>query len=202
MNLHVEDLERFRAAVVRRFGLHFDDARLGPLAEVLDRRTSHHREPRASYLERLERDPPGDELKALARELTVGETYFFRNIEQFNALAGVALPARLAARAVERRLRILSAGCATGEEAYTIAIVVRQQVVDSSWEVSITGVDVNDASLAHAAGGRYSAWSLREAPVELQRRWFQSVGREHAIDPSIRAAVRFLERNPRVSFLC
>jgi chemotaxis protein methyltransferase CheR len=196
MNGIESHVERFRTAVVHRFGLRFDATRLGQLAEVLERRIAQTGETRERYIERLERACPSrDETHALARELTVGETYFFRNIEQFHALAEVALPARVAARAAERKLRILSAGCATGEEAYSLAISVRQHLLEPDWEVSITGVDVNDSALARASLGRYSDWSLREAPAELQRRWFLAVSREHAIDPSIRAAVRFQERN-------
>src|SRR5207247_2974392 len=100
-----------------------------------------------------------DELAALARELTVPETYFFRNRDQFRALSDVVLPDRIAARAGERRLSLLSAGCASGEEAYSLAIVARD-VVDPSWRVSVLGVDVSPAALAKAAGGRYSSWAM------------------------------------------
>lgn len=84
------DVERFKAAVAGRLGLQFDDGKLGFLGEVLQRRLG--RRCASDYLSGLEDSPSTDEIGALARELTVGETYFFRNNEQFRALADVALP--------------------------------------------------------------------------------------------------------------
>jgi chemotaxis protein methyltransferase CheR len=100
----------------------------------------------------------------------------------------------MAAQAGTRRLRILSAGCASGEETYSLAIVVRE-AVDSSWDVSILGVDVNPAMLKKAARARYSTWALRETPADVQRRWFKAEGRDFVLDETLRAAVRFEERN-------
>ena len=96
------------------------------------------------------------ELQALAPELTVPETYFFRHIDQFHAFADVALPEAQAARGPVRKLNILSAGCASGEEPYTLAMVVRERGADYGWNVSIRGFDLNPAVLAKAARGRYS----------------------------------------------
>ncbi|HEY8088171.1 MAG TPA: CheR family methyltransferase [Polyangiaceae bacterium] len=192
---HPADLERFRDVVARHLGLHFDDARLGTLADVLERRRHRVRESAAGYVARLEAESPRrDELRALAQELTVGETYFFRNIEQLRAFAEVALP-RAMGRPDGRPLRVLSAGCASGEEAYSLAMMVRDHAPHISREASITGVDVNAASLAKASAGRYSSWSLRETPPALARRWFRPLERDSVVDPSIRAAVRFEERN-------
>ena len=94
------------------------------LADVLDRRLRSDRP--AGGASTSHGWTPGrlpGELAALAQELTVPETYFFRNRDQFRAFAEVALPDRAAARAGERRLNLLSAGCASGEEAYSLAIV-------------------------------------------------------------------------------
>ena len=152
------DLERFRGNVARLLGLQFDETRLESLADVLERLVSGNSADQ--YLQRLDNaSSSSDEARVLARELTVGETYFFRNADQFNAFAEVVLPERLAANAASRRLRFLSAGCASGEEAYSLSMVVRQRV-DPSWEVTILGVDVNNAALERAALGRYSTWSL------------------------------------------
>jgi chemotaxis protein methyltransferase CheR len=190
------DVEHFREIVGRRFGLRFDDTRLAQLAEVLERRLELTRERPGAYLSRI--DSPGlaqEEARAVVGELTVSETYFFRNIEQFRALADVALPARMGARSDRRRLRILSAGCASGEEAYSIAMVVRDLPGLAGWEVSIQGVDVSAAMIDKAAHGRYSAWSLRETPPDVQKRLFHPDGRELVLDPAVRNRVTFLERN-------
>jgi chemotaxis protein methyltransferase CheR len=189
------DLERFRAAIVERIGLQFDDAKLGFLGEVLQRRLNKLGHSSDAYLWGLQRGTESGEITALARELTVGETYFFRNIEQFNALAEAVLPERMGVERTPRSLRLLSAGCASGEEAYSLAIVARQAVADPSWEVSIRAVDLNPRALEKAAPGRYSSWALRETPQDVQLAWFRREGREMVLDASIRSAVKFEARN-------
>jgi chemotaxis protein methyltransferase CheR len=185
------DLERFRAAIVRRIGLQFDDAKLGFLGEVLQRRLGKPGRSIDAYLRGLEGQSASGEIAALARELTVGETYFFRNNEQFRALADVVLPERMRARRAHGILRLLSAGCASGEEAYSMAIVVRESMADPSWKVVIRAVDLNPAMLEKAARARYSSWSLRDTPPDIQRKWFQADGRELILESSVRAAVGF-----------
>jgi chemotaxis protein methyltransferase CheR len=161
---------------------------LAVLAEVLEKRVEASREPSGVYLDRLEQGGfPRAEIRALAQEVTVGETYFFRNMEQFRAFAEIVRPLR--------QLRVLSAGCASGEEAYSLAMMVREHGTETGARGAITGVDINPAALAKASRGRYSSWSLREMPPAMLRRWFLQDGREHIVDPSIRAAVRFEERN-------
>jgi chemotaxis protein methyltransferase CheR len=187
--------ERFRDWIAQRLGLNFDDAKLGFLADVLGRRADQSGLARHIYLGRLEGGGVDTELQALAIELTVPETYFLRHIDQFRAFSEVALPDALAARAPVRTLNVLSAGCASGEEPFSLAILVRERALDPGWKVTIRAVDINPAMLAKAARGCYSAWSLREAPADVQQRWFRSVGREFMLDESIRAAVSFQEIN-------
>ncbi len=187
------DVERFRAAVARRLGLQFDDGKLGFLAEVLQRRVE--RRSAADYLAGLEDNPSSDEIGALARELTVGETYFFRNNEQFRALAEVAVPERMLVDRRPRALRLLSAGCASGEEAYSIAIVAREAILDPSWEIHIRAVDLNPAALQKAEQARYSSWALRETPPDIRRRWFRAEGRDTTLIEAARTAVQFEQRN-------
>ena len=187
--------QRFRGWIAQRLGLHFDDAKLEFLAEVLDRRADNQGLALRPYLDRLEGPHMDAELQALAPELTVPETYFFRHIDQFRAFAEVALPEAQAARGPVRKLNILSAGCASGEEPYTLAMVVRERGADYGWNVSIRGFDLNPAVLAKAARGRYSPWALRETPETSQRRWFRDVGKEFELDEGIRAAVTFQQVN-------
>jgi chemotaxis protein methyltransferase CheR len=189
------ELERFRGAIVQRIGLHFDDAKLGFLGEVLQRRTETLGRGSDAYLRGLEREPSNGEFSALARELTVGETYFFRNIEQFRALAAVVLPERMQVARTPKVMRLLSAGCASGEEPYSMAIVARETIADPSWSVSIRAVDLNPAMLEKAARARYSAWALRDTPADLQRQWFAPDGRELVLEQTVRNAVKFSAGN-------
>jgi chemotaxis protein methyltransferase CheR len=193
VNGHVgrPDLERFRAAIIQRIGLQFDDAKLGFLGEVLQRRLDRLGRTSDAYLQGLEYQTAGGEISALARELTVGETYFFRNNEQFRALAEVVLPERMRVDRTPRVLRLLSAGCASGEEPYSMAIVAREAVADPSWEIVIRAVDLNPAVLEKAARARYSSWALRDTSPDVQRKWFRADGRELVLEDSVRAAVKF-----------
>jgi chemotaxis protein methyltransferase CheR len=188
-------VERFRALVARHLGLQFEDAKMGWLADVLRRRMECNGLTAEPYLARLGVRPSRNELGALAQELTVGETYFFRNIDQFHALRECVLPDRLRAPGARRGLRVLSAGCASGEEAYSIAMTLRELLPDPSCELWIRAVDLNPAMIEKALRARYTAWALRETPPAAQQRWFRADGRELVLDDAIRFAVTFEERN-------
>jgi len=95
-----------------------------------------------------------------------------------------------------RRLRILSAGCASGEEAYSLAILLhRHAAALAGWAVEVVGVDANRDFLARAASARYSHWSLRETPPDVRARHFRAEGGDFVLDDAIRHAVVFEERN-------
>jgi chemotaxis protein methyltransferase CheR len=185
------ELERFRSAIVQRIGLQFDDNKLDFLREVLQRRLDRLSCSSTSYLCRLEDDFSRGEDTALARELTVGETYFFRHNDQFRALAETVLPERMRARGTTRSLRMLSAGCASGEEPYSLAIVAHETIADATWTVLIRAVDLNPAVLEKASRGRYTSWALRDTPPELQHKWFRAAGREMILEQTVRSAVDF-----------
>ena len=189
------DVARFRAAIMQQTGLQFDDAKLPFLGEVLQRRLDRLDCSSACYLEKLEEEKLSGELTALAQELTVGETYFFRHNDQFRAFADIALPTRMRARESSRMLRLLSAACASGEEAYSLAIVARETIADPSWNVLIRAIDLNPAVLEKAARARYSPWALREAPADIQRKWFRAESREMVLQEAVRDAVQFDQGN-------
>jgi chemotaxis protein methyltransferase CheR len=195
-SISTAELESFQATIARRLGLRFDDGKLTFLAEVLARRAQERRLDTLGYLSLLEQESDGSsEIGELARELTVGETYFFRHADQFRAFTDVALPERLSARAASRRLRLLSAGCASGEEAYSLAILLRERGIDAGFEIVIQGVDLNPGALERARQACYSPWSLRETNEALRQRWFEREGREYRLVQAVRDAVRFDQHN-------
>ncbi len=192
------DLEQFRILVARHLGLQYEDGKLDYLADVLRQRMELVGSGRVeSYLERLTSSPKrSDELRALAEQLTVNETFFFRNADNFRAFAEIVLPERIRAKTPGKRLRILSAGCASGEEPYSLAIVLREALPDlGSWDVKITGIDINPAILAKATQARYSAWSLRATSEDAKSRHFRADGRDFVLAPAIQRMVTFEERN-------
>ena len=190
------DVEQFRALVADRLGLHFDDSKLGALADALRRRIETSNGAAELYLRRLAAPSgPVEELRALAQELTVTETYFYRNADQIRAFVEHALPQCLEARSEATPVRILSAGCASGDEPYSLAIAIREQLALAADQVSIAAFDVNATMLEKAQRARYGAWSLRELPAALSSRWFRADAGSFLLDASIRRAVAFEERN-------
>ncbi|MBI4869747.1 MAG: methyltransferase domain-containing protein [Candidatus Wallbacteria bacterium] len=187
-------LQRFRALVAQRLGLYFDDYKIGQLATLLEQRCAGLGNlTTPQYLALLEDGAESArELRCLAPKLTVAETYFMRNSASFEALVSEALPNRLAA--APGGLRMLSAGCASGEEAYSMAIAALALGTDPA-AVRILGVDVNPAALDRARAARYSTWSLRQTPESLAERWFHRRGKEFELVDSVRRVVEFQEAN-------
>lgn len=189
-----KEVRDFRDLIAERLGLRFEDARLGFLAELLRRRLDSMGIGTAAYLNRFGPDWSPGEIGALARELTVPETYFFRGTDQFRAFAEIALPERLAA-ARGRALNILSAGCASGEEAYSIAIVAREAAAGRTAPISIQAIDINPTVIRKARQARFTNWAFRETAPAMRERWFRRTGTEFLLDDEIRNAVAFHERN-------
>ena len=129
----------------------------------------------------------------LASHLSVGETYFFREKRSLDILGEQVLPQLLQARRHERRLRIWSAGCSTGEEAYTIAMLLDGLIPDiKDWNITILATDFNPKFLCKAARGVYGEWSFRDAPGWLHGRYFTKIGEgRFEIIPRIRKMVTF-----------
>jgi chemotaxis protein methyltransferase CheR len=188
MTVTEPQLRSFASVIATRLGLRIDDRHA---AKVIDDRAAVRGLATAAYLRGF--DEP-DELRALATELTTGETYFFRQPEQLDALVEVAVPARLAAPARARELAILSAGCSTGEEPYTIAMLLHDRM-PPGWSLVIHGVDIDARAIAHARRARYTRWSLRAVSPALEHRWFVREGEAAALVPEIRDAVTFAEHN-------
>ncbi len=129
----------------------------------------------AAYLGML-RDPIKGraELDELIAEVTIGETYFFRHTEHFDALRDIVLPDLIARNQARRSLRIWCAGCADGPEAYSIAILLAREMSHKlrDWNISILATDINRYSLARAREGKFGEWAFRATPDELKRQCF------------------------------
>ncbi|MBI5453741.1 MAG: tetratricopeptide repeat protein [Deltaproteobacteria bacterium] len=131
-------------------------------------------------------------IEALAANLTVGETYFFRDTDSFKALEESILPAIVSSRREASRLRIWSAGCSTGEEPYSIAILLkRMSHLFKGWNVTIIGTDINAKALKRASDGVYTEWSFRGTPQWLKDGYFRKKDGFYEITPEIRQMVSF-----------
>jgi chemotaxis protein methyltransferase CheR len=149
------------------------------------------------YLDLLRGETGESELHAIAARLTIGETYFFRNSEHFEALRTVILPDILARRAADRRLSVWSAGCANGAEAYSISIILRREFAwaTAGWDIRILGTDINDVQLQQAREGRFQEWAFRSKQPSLEESCFHRDGGFRSIKPVYREGVSFEYHN-------
>ncbi|MDA8069338.1 MAG: hypothetical protein M0T77_12130 [Actinomycetota bacterium] len=189
---------RFRELVHQRTGISYPDDRAGHLAYAIRRATDELRLSDAAGLYDLLAQPGVRSAAhdALLSALNLGETYFFRDPRQLEIIERRILPELIERRIAHRRLRLWSAGCATGEEAYTLAIIVRRLLgARSPWDVSILATDINERSLAQARLGVYRSWSLRGRPLADLAPYLIREGSSFRVAPPIQAMVRFAALN-------
>ncbi|UKJ74987.1 CheR family methyltransferase [Azospirillum brasilense] len=186
---------RIKAAVIGATGLAYYADKDAALAERINRRLSD--KPTlglAAYLAQLAGEgPTGPEYQALINELTVGETFFFRYAEQFEALCAVAIPECLRRNRESRLLRIWSAGCSIGPEAYTLEILLKRHFADQlrDWQVSIVGTDLNASFIETARRGVYGNWAVRGLDPAVLAECFDRQGDLWAVKPRFREWTSF-----------
>ena len=194
--LTAEQFDALRTLLARAAGLVFDDSRKESMAySVAERLRASGTRDVATYLLRLE-DPV--ERQALLDEVTIQETHFFRNPPQVRALRQHVLPELLRyADTHGRRLRIWSAGCSTGEEPYSIAMLLRELLPSTDgWDVKVVATDISSRALEAARAGRYGARAVQMATPEELARHFQSApdgGWE--VRPEVRELVELRHHN-------
>jgi chemotaxis protein methyltransferase CheR len=136
-------------------------------------------------------------LDSLISDVTIGESYFFRDPAQMDVLRSTVLP-----QLIERkrhsgcRLRIWSAGCARGQELYTLYMLLTELLPDmAQWSLQLLGTDINQAFLAEAREGGFHPWSLRSTPARLRERHFQQMDNVVQIESKARQACAFQALN-------
>lgn len=174
MELTAEQFSKLNRLIYGKLGLHFEDKKLYFMNKRVDQRMTHlglrTADEYISHLGYL--DPHGDEMHLLANLITTNETYMFREFEQLASFADVCMPELVAAKLTrgQKRLRIWCAGCSSGEEAYTLAIIVREVFPDSkSWDIEITATDIDDNMLKMAKDGLYGPRSVKGVPAMYSR---------------------------------
>lgn len=127
----------------------------------------------------------------LVEQVTVGETYFFRDPDQFSYLEQHVIP-ELVTRAVGRPVRVWSAACASGEEVYTLAMSFQRVAPDRA---TVLGTDISRKALAKARAAHYGRWSLRDSGADLARRFLVAERDGWTVEPAIRRNVHFKRLN-------
>lgn len=195
-----ELLDQVSAYVTERMGLSFPKERRSDLKQGLLRAAAEFGFNDAASCARWLMLSPltKAQVETLASHLTVGETYFFRDRAVFDFLETRILPELLRERRdAGRSLRVWSAGCATGEEPYSIAMLLRRIIPDiHEWNITILGTDINPSFLRKASQGVYGEWSFRDVPSWVKDRCFRKIGKgRYSLLPEIRSSVSFSYHN-------
>jgi chemotaxis protein methyltransferase CheR len=189
-------LSRLSEFVAAQMGLHFPKERWSDLERgIVSAAGEFGFDDTESCVEALISSPlTQNQIETLASHLTVGETYFFREKKALEILEEQILPELIRLRrGTEKRLRIWSAGCCTGEEPYSIAIVLSKMIPDLlDWNITILATDINSRFLQKATQGVYGEWSFRDTPVWVKERYFKRTKESRfEILPHIKKMVTF-----------
>jgi chemotaxis protein methyltransferase CheR len=200
VSLSPADFDRYRAIVRQRAGIEIPDARRSELEKGVRAALELTGAADAGALYELlaEKGPRGSAaFEAMVPAITINETHFFRNRPQMKALETEILPQLIEARRSTRRLRIWSAACSSGEEPYSLAILIDRLLPDrDKWDVLIHGTDIDPTALAKAHTGLYGNWSFREVPQDVKDEYFTRVDEQRfELAPKIRRMVRFSRLN-------
>jgi chemotaxis protein methyltransferase CheR len=195
------ELVRIRDLIYQVAGIFHPDNKLRLLFDRCSRRMKEVKTPTLhEYFDCLSTGAtPHEEMARLLNEITVGETCFFRNEPQLDALRQIVLPKIIEAKTglPFRRLRIWSAGCSTGEEPYTISMLILEEAHCrlKDWSVEIFATDLNENSLAHARNAVYSNYSTRHLTPYYLQKYFTPVGEQLHLQPSVCRGITFNRLN-------
>lgn len=190
-NSTFEELSRI---IEERTGIHIPGTKRylveNRLVRVLE---EHNLKGYDEYLYLLKYSPNGREYERLFDAITTNETFFFREPMQFNLFVDHIVPRAIEAKGGERSIRVWSSACSSGEEPYTISMLMRDKRPDVS--IDILGSDISNKVLAAAERAVYSSYSIRNVPEYYMARYFTAKGRDFVLDPAVRKTVRFRNFN-------
>ncbi|MBI4689220.1 MAG: protein-glutamate O-methyltransferase CheR, partial [Nitrospirae bacterium] len=190
------DLNPFKDLIRERSGLDFDEARIATLENGIRTRMSEKGiELHAKYLNYLLHNQ--DEFNHLLNLLTINETYFFREPHHLNLLTEKLIPEILARRKEGARIKILSAGCSTGEEPYSLLISLMERYGTGIINfVSVTGFDIDSNVIRKAREGVFTTYSFRDVSQQFMEKYFEPAGNNrHKIKDFVREGVKFRKLN-------
>ena len=168
----------------------FLERRIGPRLEALGLRTAR------DYYHYLRYDPGGpSEIETLVERLTTHETYLFRESYQLDAFRLEILPEIIGRDDGTKSITIWSAGCSTGEEAYTLAILLKEDVRLRNWNQRVIGSDISRKVVTTARRGQYGPSSFRATSDYFQRKYFREKDGKFAVRDDVRASCSFGQLN-------
>ena len=201
MELPLEYFIKLRDLIYERTGISYEENKIYYVKKRLQTRMELGQFQRIDeYIKFLKiMDRSGREFQELMNLLTVNETYFFREFSQLQVFAESCLPEVMARKQSEgkRSLKIFSAGCSTGEEAYTLAIILREMIEDfKHWDVLVKAADIDENVLANARKGLYDQRSVKDVPAAYLRDYFSKPGPgKYAVNQDVKDLVVFEHLN-------
>src|SRR5580704_13281031 len=185
-DLSVEQFQSLSHQIYQKLGLHFDDKKIYFLkTRVAKRMAALGLTDAREYMFKLSyADPQGEEMQALANLVTTNETYMFREYDQLQAFANYCLPEVLSGKQArgERTLRIWSAGCSSGEEAYTLAMILQEVFPQAqSWDCEILATDIDENMLRKVVAARYGYRSVNDVPDVYREKYLIEDGDEYVV---------------------
>lgn len=188
------EFERLREYIYRESGIYFEDSKVYYVKKRAEQQMEKYGfKDFTAYLGALRFDSTGKMRQELLNSLTVNETYFFREYDQLKCLAEEVIPLWYQNGARRNGVRIWCAGCASGEEAYTLAIVMQEMAPDMPCEIHAT--DINTEVLDKAEKGIYNYYAVRHVPEVYFKRYFTPLGNNYAISPLLKQKVKFYQLN-------
>lgn len=191
--------ETLRKIVYDRAGIHFQDAKKYVLESRLSRRLEELEfDDFDQYLMFLTAGPyQMDEFQEMFNRITINETSFFRNEPQLDVFEQRILPELLEKRRNTKCLRIWSAACSSGEEPYTLAMILHRSlgIRLGDWKIEILGTDISEKVLKTAQAGKYPHYAIKSTNPMVLQRYFKSENSEYVLDPEIKSMVHFEKLN-------
>jgi chemotaxis protein methyltransferase CheR len=193
--ISVEILHKLTQQIYQKLGLHFDDKKAYFLRTRVAKRMAALKMGSAKdYVFMVSYgDPHGVEMQELANLVTTNETYMFREYDQLQAFANHCLPEVLSNKLErgDKTLRIWCAGCSSGEEAYTLAMIVQEVFPQSqSWDCKIVATDIDEIMLNKTAAARYGQRSVKDVPEEYKGKYLKAERGEYQVGRKTMALVK------------
>jgi PAS domain S-box-containing protein len=191
-----DTVERVLALLRREGGINFSLYKPGTVQRRTLRRMAIHRIDHVrDYAKFLEKHPK--EIEALSQDLLIPVTSFFRDLEAFESLKSKVLPAILRSKSGKESIRIWAPGCSTGEETYSLAIILLEFLGDgmSSYQIRLFGTDVNERGIERARAGIYEERIAQEVSPERLRRFFTKVDEGYRVSKGVRDLCVFAKQN-------
>lgn len=197
LELSLEEFTMFRDFIHEKCGIFFAENKMYLVKNrLIKRMTDLGLKSYRDYYYHVKYDTSMKEFNSLMNQITTNETSFFRNEPQLLSFSDEVLPLLIEEKKTKKTLKIWSAGCSTGEEPYTLSIMLLEKLKGlSGWKLEIVANDISEQVLQNARHGEYSGITLRNVKPTILNSYFNKVGENYQVKPEVKALVNFSHLN-------